>query len=73
MSFSEAATVFGDQLSITFFDQDHSADEDRFITMGISMKGNILIVSHSDYREIIRIISARKITKKERKYYEEKR
>ncbi len=48
VSFAEAATVFGDPLSITFPDPDHSIDESRFITIGLSTVGKIIILSHTD-------------------------
>lgn len=71
VSFTEAATVFGDPLSITFYDPDHSDDETRYITIGLSSLGKPLMVSHTDRGDRIRIISARKATRRERKYYEE--
>jgi uncharacterized DUF497 family protein len=73
ISFAEAATVFGDPFSGTFPDPDHSADEDRFITLGLSEAGWVLVVAHVDRSGAIRIISARKATRLERNYYEEKR
>jgi uncharacterized DUF497 family protein len=72
VSFHEAATVFGDPFSETYPDPDHSASEQRFITVGMSSAGRVLIVAHADRNEIIRIISARKTTQRERKQYEEK-
>ena len=71
VSFNEAATVFGDSLSMTFFDPDHSIDEDRYITVGLSQLGNLLIVAHTDRGDRIRIISARKATRRERRFYGE--
>jgi uncharacterized DUF497 family protein len=71
VAFSEAATVFGDPLSMTFADPDHSIGEERFITVGLSRLGNLLIVSHADRGDRIRIISARRVTRRERKFYEE--
>ncbi len=71
VSFNEAATVFGDPLSMTFYDPDHSVDENRYITMGLSNLGKLLMVSHIDRDNRIRIISARKATRRERRYYEE--
>jgi uncharacterized protein len=71
VSFHEAATVFGDPLAVTFHDPDHSISEERFITIGMSRAGLVLIVAHSDRGENIRIISARKTTLRERKHYEE--
>ncbi len=72
VSFQEAATVFGDPLAVTYPDPDHSLSEQRFITVGMSSVGRILIVAHADRHENIRIISVRKTTQRERKQYEEK-
>lgn len=71
ISFAEAGTVFGDDLAITVPDPDHSLDEERFITIGWSNQRRLLMVSHTDRRNRIRIISARELTKSERKEYEE--
>jgi uncharacterized DUF497 family protein len=71
IEFAEAATVFGDPLASTFPDPDHSIDEDRFITVGMSGRNRVLIVSHTDRGDRIRIISARQSTRRERKAYEE--
>jgi len=73
VSFVEAATVFGDKLSITIFDPDHSDDEDRNITIGWSNHQRLLMVAHTERGNKIRIISARELTRKEREAYEEKR
>lgn len=70
VSFEEAATVFGDPLSLTAYDPDHSLEEDRFITMGTSSDGRLLLVSHTDRDDRIRLISARVATKRERRAYE---
>jgi len=70
VSFHEASTVFLDDLSMTFYDPDHSDDEDRFITLGISSTGRLLFVSHADRGVTTRIVSAREATKKEREGYE---
>jgi hypothetical protein len=70
VSFDEAMTVFYDPLSATFNDPDHSVGEQRFITIGYSSLNHLLVVSHSDRKETIRIISARYATKKERKKHE---
>ena len=72
VSFEEAATVFGDPWAVTYHDPDHSVSEQRFITIGMSTTGRILIVAHTDRNENIRLISARKATERERKHYEEK-
>ena len=70
--FDEASSVFFDERAIIFDDPEHSADEDRFLILGISNKANICIVCHC-YRDddsMIRIISARKATKREEARYE---
>jgi uncharacterized DUF497 family protein len=72
VSFHEAATVFGDPLAVTYPDPDHSTSEQRFITVGMSSTGRVLIVAHADRDGNIRIINARKTTQRERKHYEEK-
>jgi uncharacterized protein len=71
VSFHEAATVFGDPSAITYFDPDHSSDEDRFLTFGYSSGGHLLVVSHTDRGERTRIISARRSTPKEKKLHDE--
>ena len=63
--------MFHDILSASGYDPDHSIDEDRFVTFGISRAGPLLVVSHTEEGEIVRIISARSATKRERKIYEE--
>ena len=73
VSFEEAATVFGDPLSDTFDDPDHSAAERRFVIIGVSEKGRMLIVAHTDEGEVVRLISAREPTRGEREFYEESR
>ncbi len=72
VSFEEAATVFGDPLAVTYHDPDHSVSEQRWITVGMSSTGRVLIVAHTERNGSIRIISARKTTERERKHYEEK-
>ena len=74
ISFEEAQTVFVDENALLIHDPDHSGEEDRFILLGLSAKDRFLVVCHC-YRksdEIIRIISARKATKKEQKQYWER-
>jgi len=71
VAFAEAATVFGDPMSVTFPDPDHSTDEERFITIGQSVAGRVILIAHTDRSGTIRIISARKATRLERNYYEE--
>ncbi len=67
VSFDEAVTVFYDPLSATFDDPDHSIDEQRCITVGLSSKGRLLVVAHVERGENTRIISARPATAHERK------
>jgi len=74
VAFDEAATVFKDSKALSIFDPDHSETEDRWVTMGISEKGRLLIVIHtfgeeSEVAVTIRIISSRKATKQEIKTY----
>ena len=71
VSFAEAATVFGDPLSLVIADPLHSDDEDRFIIMGEATTGRLLVVVHTERGEAIRIIGARPATRRERKSYEE--
>lgn len=70
VSFTEATTVFNDPLSVTYLDPDHSEQEARDIIIGLSANNRLLIVSHTDRDEIARIISAREVTRPERKLYE---
>ena len=70
VSFEEAATAFGDPLSLTIDDPLHSHDEDRFVLIGMSHQNRLLVVVHTYRDDAIRIISARKATKKEQKQYE---
>ena len=65
------ATVFADPLSSTFPDPDHSTTEERWIVIGKSVSGRVIVVSFADRDDRIRIISARKATRWERKAYEE--
>ena len=71
VSFQEAATVFDDPLSATFPDPNHSIGESRYIIIGISRFGQLLVVAHTDRGEKTRIISARKATQQEKRFYEE--
>ncbi len=71
VSFDEATTVFTDSSSITISDIDHSVDEQRYIDIGISDKGRVLVVVYTERSSDIRIISCRKATPSERKMYEE--
>ena len=69
-SFEEAVTVFYDPLSATFDDADHSIGEQRLITVGFSSQGRLLVVSHTERGDVLRIISARRATAHERKKHE---
>ena len=71
VSFDEAKTVFDDPLYIDFYDPDHSYDEHRYILVGESQQKRLLLVSYAEEGDIIRLISARITTKRERKFYEE--
>jgi uncharacterized DUF497 family protein len=71
VGFEEASTALRDSFSATAHDPDHSEDEDRFVTLGISATGRLLAVAHTDRGNNIRIISARLATKSERQIYEE--
>jgi uncharacterized protein len=71
VSFEEATTALSDPCAVTGFDPDHSISEERFITFGVSKRGRLLVVSHTEQGQNIRIISARKAGKGEREFYEE--
>jgi hypothetical protein len=71
VAFEEVATVFRDALSQTGQDPDHSFDEERFVTFGLSTSGRLLAVAHTERGDTIRIISARAATARERTLYEE--
>jgi hypothetical protein len=71
VGFQEATTVFGDSLSVTIPDPDHSVEEERFLLLGLSNRRRLLVVSHSERGESIRIISARRADRLERWMYEE--
>jgi uncharacterized DUF497 family protein len=73
VSFEEAATVFGDPLSLTIPDPAHSQVENRFIIVGQSHRRKLLVVVHTERGDNIRVISARRASKRERKEYEEGR
>ena len=70
ITFDEASIVFKDTLSLTIEDPLHSYDEERLVLIGMSSKNRLLVVVHTEREESIRIISARKAVKRERKYYE---
>ena len=71
VSFEEAQTVFYDELAVQFFDVEHFDDEERFLLLGMSAHSKLLIVCHCEREggEVIRIISARKATKRESTHY----
>lgn len=71
VSFREASTALRDTLAVTGSDPDHSLGEDRFVTFGVSSEGRLLVVSHTDEGDMIRIISARLAIRRERTLYEE--
>ncbi|MBZ8178718.1 BrnT family toxin [Oscillatoria salina] len=70
VSFEEAVTVFGDPLAVTIADPDHSVGEFRLLTIGYSKLQRLLVVSHTERKDEVRLISARLATKQERKNYE---
>ncbi|NNE47442.1 MAG: BrnT family toxin [Rhodothermales bacterium] len=70
VDFGEAATAFGDPLSLTVPDPDHSVGEERFILIGVSYRNRLVVVAHAEDGDTIRIISARSATTAERKAYE---
>lgn len=71
VSFQEAATVFGDPLSVTFPDPDHSIGESRYVIIGMSQLGRLLVVAHTERADAVRVISARPATRPEQRFYEE--
>ena len=71
VTFEEAASVFLDPSALTFWDPDHSEEEDREITIGRSARQRVLFVAHAPRDSRVRIISARKATRKEQTQYEE--
>ena len=71
VSFEEAATALSDPMATTGADPDHSITEERYVTFGVSERGRLLVVAHTDEEETIRIVSARTASKGERELYEE--
>jgi uncharacterized protein len=71
VSFEEAQSVFYDEFAVQFFDDDHSSDEERFLLLGMSTGARLLLVCHCerDGSNVIRIISARRATKRESAFY----
>jgi hypothetical protein len=71
VSFAEAKTVFDDPLYVDFYDPEHSESEERYLIVGESDRGRLLIVSYTERGDVIRLISAREVTQNEREAYEE--
>jgi hypothetical protein len=71
VSFEEARTVFDDPVYVDLYDPDHSQDESRYIIIGLSRQGRLVLVSYTARDAIIRLISAREVTRGEREAYEE--
>jgi uncharacterized DUF497 family protein len=71
VSFEEGKTIFNDSFLFTFSDNEHSANEERFINIGFSANGRILVLTHTERQDKIRIVSCRKATTQERRFYEE--
>ena len=71
VTFEEASLVFLDPLALTFWDPDHSEEEDREITIGRSARQRVLFVAHAGRKGHVRIISARRATRREQRQYEE--
>jgi uncharacterized DUF497 family protein len=70
VGFEESVTVFGDPRSLTIFDAEHSDQEDRYIDIGLSSSGRVLVVVYTERDDSIRIISCRRATRNERRQYE---
>jgi uncharacterized DUF497 family protein len=71
VTFEEASTAFGDPLSSTIHDPDHSEDESRFVLVGMSYAGRLVVVVHTDRGDVVRVISARLAEPRERRAYEQ--
>ena len=71
VSFEEGKTIYNDAFLFTFPDNVHSSTEERFINIGLSANDHILVLTHTERQDKIRIISCRKATARERKFYEE--
>ena len=72
VSFEEATTVFGDLLAMNMLDPDHSEGEQRFLALGMSSRSRLVVVSYAERTPRTRIISARLVTSRERRQYENK-
>jgi hypothetical protein len=70
VSFSEACTIFGDPLELTVMDPDHSIDEHRYLSLGLSTEGRLLVTAYTERQGRVRLISAREAAPKERRWYE---
>jgi uncharacterized DUF497 family protein len=70
VGFQEASTIFGDPLSLTIPDPEHSLSEERYITVGRAFSGKLLVVVHTERGDNIRIVSPRRASRRERKFYE---
>jgi uncharacterized protein len=71
VSFDEGKTIFNDPFLFTFADNEHPVNEERYINIGLSASGRVLILTHTERQDKIRIISCRKATVHERRFYEE--
>jgi len=71
VTFEEAASIFDDPVFITVLDKEHSTDEDRYITIGMSSQRRLLLVAHAERNGVVRIISTRRATQREREFYAE--
>ena len=71
VSFDEAKTVFVDPFYVDFYDPDHSADEERYVIIGESQQGRLLVVSYTERQQKTRLISAREATRREKDAYAE--
>ncbi len=71
VSFDEAKTVFDDPLYVDFYDPDHSDSEHRYIIIGMSQQGRLLLIAYTERGDVTRLISAREATRMERKTYEQ--
>ena len=70
VSFPEASTAFEDPFSVTIPDPDHSDDETRFVMLGMTFRGRLVVVVHTDRGDAVRLISARLATRRERREHE---
>ena len=73
VSFDEAASAFSDVFSFTYDDESHSQTEQRYATLGMSNQGRVLVIAHTMRAERVRIISARKASQREKRWYEKEK